>query len=160
MPAPLSAAPDPHGRFGVYGGTYVPETLMFALEQLRVEYEKARRDAAFQRQLEGYLRDYVGRPSPLYLAQRLTESAGGPRLIPLMWAALHVVKTVSSLIGGTTGNVVGAGLKPGAIGIYQVQLELGAGTQPNQAAQVTISQDIYTSNIVTIPVADPNTALP
>jgi hypothetical protein len=67
---------------------------------------------------------------------------------------------VSSLAGGTTANVVGAGLKPGAIGIYQVLLELGAGTQPNQAAQVTISQDIYTSNIVTIPVADPNTAQP
>jgi uncharacterized protein (TIGR03437 family) len=67
---------------------------------------------------------------------------------------------VSSLAGGSTANVVGAGLKPGTIGIYQVLLELGAGTQPNQAAQVTISQDIYTSNIVTIPVADPNTAQP
>ena len=67
---------------------------------------------------------------------------------------------VSSLAGGTTANVVGAGLKPGTVGIYQVLLELGAGTQPNQTAQVTISQDIYTSNIVTIPVSDPNTALP
>jgi hypothetical protein len=67
---------------------------------------------------------------------------------------------VSSLAGGSTANVVGAGLKPGTVGIYQVLLELGTGTQPNQAAQVTISQDIYTSNIVTIPVSDPNTAQP
>src|SRR5438270_5657157 len=80
MASQLSAAPDPHGRFGVYGGTYVPETLMFALEQLRAEYEKARHDAEFQRQLDGYLGDYVGRPSPLYFAQRLTESAGGARI--------------------------------------------------------------------------------
>ena len=67
---------------------------------------------------------------------------------------------VSSLAGGSTANLVSAGLKAGAVGIYQVLLELGTGVAPNQSAQVTISQDIYTSNIVTIPIADPNTALP
>ena len=67
---------------------------------------------------------------------------------------------VSSLAGGATANLVSSGLKVGAIGIYQVLLELGTGTAPNQTAQVTISQDIYTSNIVTIPVSDPNTPLP
>jgi hypothetical protein len=70
------------------------------------------------------------------------------------------VTFVSSLAGGSTANVVGAGLKQGAVGIYEVLLELGTGVTPNPNAQVTISQDIYTSNIVTIPIADPNSALP
>lgn len=62
---------------------------------------------------------------------------------------------VSSLINNTTANVVSAGLMVGAVGIYQVLLELGGGTVPSPAAQVTISQDIYTSNVVTIPVSNP-----
>jgi uncharacterized protein (TIGR03437 family) len=62
---------------------------------------------------------------------------------------------VSSLINNTTANVVSAGLMVGAVGIYEVLLELGAGTVPSPAAQVTISQDIYTSNVVTIPVSNP-----
>jgi uncharacterized protein (TIGR03437 family) len=67
---------------------------------------------------------------------------------------------VSSLAGGTTANVISAGLKPGTVGIYEIALELGGGTAANTAAQVTISQDIYTSNIVTIPVADLNSTHP
>jgi tryptophan synthase beta chain len=77
--APLSV-PDAHGRFGPYGGRYVPETLMFALRQLTEHYERARDDPEFQRQFNDYLRHYVGRPSPLYLAQRLTQEAGGARI--------------------------------------------------------------------------------
>src|SRR5215469_10167287 len=72
--------PDARGRFGPYGGRYVPETLMHALEQLTAEYEKATQDADFQRRLEYYLRQYVGRPSPLYFAERLTKEAGGARI--------------------------------------------------------------------------------
>jgi tryptophan synthase beta chain len=80
MASPISAVPDSQGRFGRYGGTYVPETLMYALNELQREYERARQDAEFQRELTGYLADYVGRPSPLYFAERLTQSAGGARI--------------------------------------------------------------------------------
>ena len=68
--------PDARGRFGPYGGRYVPETLMYALEQLTEQYESACQDAEFQEQLAYYLRQYVGRPSPLYYAERLTQEAG------------------------------------------------------------------------------------
>jgi uncharacterized protein (TIGR03437 family) len=69
---------------------------------------------------------------------------------------------VSSLAGGFTANVISANLAPGMVGIYEVRLELGLGTPPSPLTQLTISQDIYTSNIVTIPVVDPNvqTAVP
>jgi tryptophan synthase beta chain len=63
-------------RFGPYGGQYVPETLMVALDELERSWLAAREDPAFQSELDGLLRDYVGRPSPLYLATRLSEAAG------------------------------------------------------------------------------------
>jgi len=72
--------PDAAGRFGPYGGRYVPETLTRALDQLTSEYEKASQDAAFQAELDELLRNYVGRPSPLYFARRLTEHCGGAQL--------------------------------------------------------------------------------
>ncbi len=72
--------PDSHGRFGPYGGRYVPETLTRALEELSAQYELARRDERFQGELRELLRHYVGRPSPLYFAQRLTEQTGGAQL--------------------------------------------------------------------------------
>ena len=80
MPDAISSIPDVHGRFGPYGGRYVPETLMFALRQLTEHYEHAREDPEFQRQFAYYLHHYVGRPSPLYFAERLTEEAGGARI--------------------------------------------------------------------------------
>src|ERR1700749_662471 len=76
----LRSFPDAQGHFGVYGGRFVAETLMGPVEQLRQAYEQARRDPAFQAELQGYLRDFVGRPSPLYLAERLTQRAGGARI--------------------------------------------------------------------------------
>jgi tryptophan synthase beta chain len=72
--------PDTKGRFGAYGGQYVPETLMHALAQLGAEYERTWNDAEFQRQFAYYLKEYVGRPSPLFYAERLTEEAGGARI--------------------------------------------------------------------------------
>jgi tryptophan synthase beta chain len=80
---PVRAAanvPDARGRFGPYGGRYVPETLMAALRQLTDCYEEARRDPEFHKQLDYYLTQYVGRPSPLYFAERLTREAGGARI--------------------------------------------------------------------------------
>src|SRR6184192_3160605 len=68
------------GRFGAYGGRYVPETLMSALEELEREYEKAKRDRKFRRELEYLYRQYAGRPTPLYFARRLTEKLGGARI--------------------------------------------------------------------------------
>src|SRR6267378_5481201 len=68
------------GRFGVYGGRYVPETLMSALEELERVYEKAKRDRKFQRRLEELLRTYAGRPTPLFFARRLTKELGGAKI--------------------------------------------------------------------------------
>jgi len=72
--------PDAAGRFGPFGGRYVPETLTRALDQLAREYEAACRDASFQAELDDLLRNYVGRPSPLYFARRLTDQGGGARI--------------------------------------------------------------------------------
>ncbi|MEX0886772.1 MAG: tryptophan synthase subunit beta [Phycisphaeraceae bacterium] len=74
-----SSAPPP-GYFGPFGGVFVPETLHAALEQLADAYARARADAAFDQQFRELLRDYVGRPTPLYFASRLTESLGGARI--------------------------------------------------------------------------------
>jgi tryptophan synthase beta chain len=76
----IQPVPDQHGRFGPYGGRYVPETLMHALRQLSEQYDAAREDPEFQKQLDYYLHYYVGRPSPLYYAERLTNAAGGARI--------------------------------------------------------------------------------
>jgi len=80
MQVHFPSLPDARGRFGPYGGRYVPETLMHALRQLTEQYELARDDPQFQRQFEEYLKNYVGRPSPLYFAERLTREAGGARI--------------------------------------------------------------------------------
>jgi tryptophan synthase beta chain len=80
MATASSSVPDAHGRFGPFGGRYVPETLMYALRQLTEQYERAREDAEFQRQYQYYLKQYVGRPTSLYFAERLTREAGGARI--------------------------------------------------------------------------------
>lgn len=75
-----AAVPDDHGRFGPFGGQYVPETLMEAVHQLDREYALAKQDPAFWEELNGYLKDYVGRPSPLYFARSLSEKLGGAKI--------------------------------------------------------------------------------
>ncbi len=80
MNASAPAGPDAHGRFGTYGGSFVPETLMHALRQLTEHYEKARDDPHFQKQFADCMKNYVGRPSPLYFAERLTHEAGGAKI--------------------------------------------------------------------------------
>ena len=72
--------PDASGRFGQFGGQYVPETLMVAVRQLEQAYAAAKVDSGFWAELETYLNQYVGRPSPLYYARRLSEQSGGPRI--------------------------------------------------------------------------------
>jgi tryptophan synthase beta chain len=88
MSAPAPAAdqalrfsqPDATGHFGPYGGVFVPETLMTALQELTAAYEVARHDPGFQSELRRHLRDFAGRPTPLYLAERLTEHGGGAKI--------------------------------------------------------------------------------
>jgi tryptophan synthase beta chain len=79
-PNSYRAGPDEAGHFGIYGGRYLPETLMPLVLELERAYRAARDDPAFGRQFEGYLAHYAGRPSPLYFAERLTPHFGGARL--------------------------------------------------------------------------------
>ena len=72
--------PDVHGHFGPYGGKFVPETLMSALDELEREYLNARLDPEFRREFSSLLSDYCGRPTPLYLAERLTQRLGGAKI--------------------------------------------------------------------------------
>jgi len=76
----MTHLPDRHGRFGPYGGRYVPETLMPALLELEEQYAKAKKDRRFQQELTYYLKQYVGRPTSLYCADRLSAALGGARI--------------------------------------------------------------------------------
>jgi len=75
-----AARPPARGRFGPFGGRYVPETLIPALEELEAAYEEVQKDPAFRAELDGLLREYCGRPTPLYFARRLTEHLRGARI--------------------------------------------------------------------------------
>lgn len=76
----IAQVPDSRGRFGDFGGRYVPETLTRALDELVVEYDAAKRDPKFQAELDHLLKTFVGRPSPLYHAKRLSQMAGGAQI--------------------------------------------------------------------------------
>ena len=76
----MGSVPDKHGRFGEYGGRYVPETLMPALLELEQEYARVKKDRRFQSELAYYLKHYVGRPTALYFAERLTRRLGGAKI--------------------------------------------------------------------------------
>jgi len=76
----LRSGPDDNGLFGAFGGRYVAETLMPLILDLAREYEAAKEDPAFKEELAYFQRDYVGRPSPLYFAERLTEFCGGAKI--------------------------------------------------------------------------------
>jgi tryptophan synthase beta chain len=118
----LPAAPSESrpGRFGIYGGRYVPETLMAALLELEHEYETAKADAAFQAELAGLLKDYAGRPTPLYFAKRLTEELGGARIYLKREDLLH---TGAHKIN----NALGQGLLARRMGKKRIIAETGAG---------------------------------
>ena len=108
------------GRFGVYGGRYVPETLMAALLELEHEYEAAKADAAFQAELNELLRDFAGRPTPLYFAKRLTEELGGAKIYLKREDLLH---TGAHKIN----NALGQGLLAKRMGKQRIIAETGAG---------------------------------
>ena len=108
------------GRFGVYGGRYVPETLMAALDELEREYEKAKRDRKFQQRLDLLLKTYAGRPTPLFFARRLTEKLGGAKIYLKREDLLH---TGAHKIN----NCLGQGLLVERMGKRRVIAETGAG---------------------------------
>jgi tryptophan synthase beta chain len=118
VPSSLSEARP--GRFGIYGGRYVPETLMAALVELEREYELAKADAAFQTELDGLLKDFAGRPTPLYFAKRLTEELGGARIYLKREDLLH---TGAHKIN----NALGQGLLAKRMGKKRIIAETGAG---------------------------------
>jgi tryptophan synthase beta chain len=108
------------GRFGVYGGRYVPETLMAALVELEREYASARADAAFQAELADLLKNYAGRPTPLYFCKRLTEQLGGAKIYLKREDLLH---TGAHKIN----NALGQGLLARRMGKKRIIAETGAG---------------------------------
>lgn len=108
------------GRFGPFGGRYVPETLMAALEELELAYEKAKRDRKFQRRLDELLRTYAGRPTPLFFARRLTAKLGGAKIYLKREDLLH---TGAHKIN----NCLGQGLLAERMGKRRIIAETGAG---------------------------------
>ena len=80
IPNSYRTGPDETGHFGIFGGRFVAETLMPLILDLQKAYEDAKADPAFRKEMDGYLKAYVGRPSPLYLAERLTEHLGGAKI--------------------------------------------------------------------------------
>ena len=115
-----ASLPDAHGRFGDFGGQFVPETLMVALDQLIAEYQAAKADPTFQDEYATLLRDFVGRPTPLYFAQRLTERAGGARIYlkreDLAHTGAHKIN-----------NALGQALVAKRMGKKRIVAETGAG---------------------------------
>src|SRR2546429_75992 len=108
------------GRFGAYGGRYVPETLMSALEELEREHEKAKRDRKFRRRLDELLRTFAGRPTPLFFARRLTKKLGGAKIYLKREDLLH---TGAHKIN----NCLGQALLVERMGKHRVIAETGAG---------------------------------
>jgi tryptophan synthase beta chain len=134
-PTCSSAVPDIAGHFGPYGGTFVPETLMFALRQLEDEYTRARGDPAFRQEFEHYLREFVGRPSRLYLARRLTEKLGGAKIYlkreDLNHTGAHKIN-----------NTIGQALLTRRMGKKRIIAETGAGQHGVASATVAALFDL------------------
>ncbi len=115
-----AALPDERGHFGPYGGRYVPETLMHPLMELEAEYYEAQKDPEFQRELSYYLAEFVGRPTPLYFAERLTRELGGAKIYLKREDLLH---TGAHKIN----NALGQALIAKRMGKTRVIAETGAG---------------------------------
>ena len=118
--ATYAAVPDASGHFGVYGGRYVPETLVEPLEELAKEFEKAQKDPAFQHELLEMRRDFTGRPTPLYFAERITEHCGGAKIYLKREDLLH---TGAHKINNALGQVILAR----RMGKKRIIAETGAG---------------------------------
>ena len=130
----LHSEPDEFGHFGPYGGTYVSETLIHALDELKEAYNRWRQDDEFMARLDSDLAHYVGRPSPIYFAQRLTELAGGARIMlkreDLNHTGAHKIN-----------NTVGQGLLAHYMGKTRIIAETGAGQHGVASATVAARLD-------------------
>ena len=135
-----SGVPDALGHFGPYGGAYVPETLMIAVHQLADEYDRALKDPEFRRQFEYYIREFAGRPTRLYFAQRLTDYAGGAKIFlkreDLAHTGAHKIN-----------NTIGHGLLTVRMGKKRIIAETGAGQHgvatATAAAAFGMTCDVY-----------------
>ena len=116
---PSGSLPDEQGRFGPFGGRFVPETLMTALDELKNAYLQARDDPEFQRELAGLLRDFAGRPTPLYFAAKLSERWG----VRLYLKREDLAHTGAHKIN----NALGQGLLAQRLGKRRIIAETGAG---------------------------------
>ncbi|MEA3404322.1 MAG: tryptophan synthase subunit beta [Pseudomonadota bacterium] len=129
MTIDFSKFPDEHGHFGSYGGIFAPETLMAALEQLDQEYESVKNDPAFLSELADDLRDYVGRPTPLYYAERWSKELGGAKIYlkreDLNHTGAHKVN-----------NTIGQALLAKRLGKTRIIAETGAGQHGVASATV------------------------
>jgi len=124
-----ASMPDDHGHFGIYGGIFASETLMQALDELRDAYEKIKTDVDFQKQFDEDLAQYVGRPSPLYYAERLTKKVGGAQIFlkreDLNHTGAHKIN-----------NTIGQGLLAKMMGKKRIIAETGAGQHGVASATV------------------------
>ena len=131
--APLAQAwrnmPDVRGHFGPYGGRFVAETLMAPLEELAQAYESARNDPAFMAALDADLADYVGRPTPVYYAQRLSRKAGGAQI----WFKREDLNHTGA---HKINNTIGQGLLAARMGKKRIIAETGAGQHGVASATV------------------------
>jgi tryptophan synthase beta chain len=116
----IETVPDAHGHFGPFGGRYVPETLMHPLKELEEEYFRAQHDPDFQSELNYYLREFVGRPTPLYFAERLTRDLGGAKIYLKREDLLH---TGAHKINNAMGQI----LLARRMGKTRIIAETGAG---------------------------------
>lgn len=116
----LRGGPDSRGRFGIFGGRFVAETLMPLILELDAAYRAARADPEFRRELDYYLKDYVGRPSPLWFARRMTEQLGGAKIYMKREELNH---TGSHKLN----NVMGQILLARRMGRTRIVAETGAG---------------------------------
>ena len=125
-----STVPDVGGHFGPYGGRYVPETLMHPLKELEEEYFRAQQDPEFQRELQYYLREFCGRPAPLYFAERLTRDLGGAKIYLKREDLLH---TGAHKINNAMGQI----LLARRMGKTRIIAETGAGQHGVASATVS-----------------------
>ncbi len=136
----FSRVPTPEGRFGPFGGSYVPETLIAACQQLAGEYAKAKSDPSFWAELESLQRTYVGRPTPLYFAKRLTEHAGGAQI----WLKREDLAHTGA---HKINNTLGQALLTVRMGKKRIIAETGAGqhgvASATAAAHFGLQCDVY-----------------
>ncbi len=134
IPSASKFDPDANGHFGIFGGRYVPETLMPALLKLKEEYENIRFDKDFWSEVDYYLKDYVGRPSPLYFAENISKELG---------AKIYLKREDLNHTGAhKVNNVIAQGLMAKRLGYKKIIAETGAGQHGVATATICALLDL------------------